>query len=321
MSGIPATNEAAIRIAPSELAPTPKHPPPLGAHIARLLRRSAKAIEECEAGTRAGDDAEALHDMRVASRRLRAALRLFAEILPHRRAAKLSRRLRRLTRALGMPREWDVLRETLTHLRGRQRGDVEKIAVEHALEYIDAHRSISRKRMLRALDKIDLGRLTRGIRKLAAKVDAHAVDEPEKHLAWRALEPLIAAALAEIDILRSSEDAKRLHETRISVKRLRYAVELLEPAMPIGHGDLLARLKNLQELLGHHHDCAVLHELLLRMLGGLEERGRTILADGLREAIAHVREDQATTYEQFCLATSGMSVASLSAEIRATLRD
>lgn len=308
-------NWAAPRIVPSTPVPA------IQTHIARLLRRNARVMEDCEGGTRAGDDIEALHDMRVASRRARAALRIFRDILPDRISQKFQRRLKRLTRALGMPREWDVLRETLTHLCGQHHGDVEKFAIEHALEYIDSHRSISRKRMLRSLDKIDIGRLAGRMRKLAGKIEAHSIAESTAEIAWRALEPLIAAALSQMNELRSRENAKRLHETRISVKRLRYAVELLEPALAVGHADLLARLKNLQELLGHHHDCAVLHDLLTKMLAGLEERGRTILADGLRETIEHVREDQATTYRQFCLATSGITASSLGDEIRALLQN
>lgn len=292
-----------------------------GRHVARLLRRLARQIEECEAGTRAGDDADALHDMRVASRRLRAALRVFHDVLPHRRLGRLEKRARRLTRALGLPREWDVLRDTLARLRGEHAGDVEKMAVEHALEWIDQHRSLARRRMLRGLDRIDIERLARGVRRLADRAEQRIAVDDLCGLARRQVEPLVDAAMQEIDARRARELIEPLHETRIAIKRLRYVVELLEPAFPGPHADLLARLKNLQELLGHHHDCAVLSERLDRMIGGLEERGRTILADGLRETLTRVRAAQAAMFEQFVLATDGLSAESLRAEVARSLSD
>src|SRR4029450_7505707 len=77
-----------------------------------VLRRPLTPLLAKEPGTRLGDDVEELHDMRVASRRLRAALSLFADVLPP-SAASFGDDLRWLGRALGAVRDFDVQLEQL----------------------------------------------------------------------------------------------------------------------------------------------------------------------------------------------------------------
>ncbi|MGH2522570.1 MAG: CHAD domain-containing protein, partial [Anaerolineales bacterium] len=77
----------------------------LGFHFARMLAH--------EAGTRAGLDVEALHDMRVATRRQRAAFRLFAPYFDLARIRPFRRALRALAQRLGAVRDWDVLTEAV----------------------------------------------------------------------------------------------------------------------------------------------------------------------------------------------------------------
>ena len=78
-------------------------------HFSRVLKH--------EAGTIDGSDIEELHDMRVAVRRLRAAVQLFRPYLPQQDAAYLRKELRRLGRALGPVRDYDVMLENLAAYR------------------------------------------------------------------------------------------------------------------------------------------------------------------------------------------------------------
>jgi CHAD domain-containing protein len=66
-----------------------------------------------EQGTVKGEDIEALHDMRVAARRLRAITRIFRECFPKKKFKKQDGRLQRLIRSLGAVREHDVFVELL----------------------------------------------------------------------------------------------------------------------------------------------------------------------------------------------------------------
>ena len=72
-----------------------------------MLRRQLGVLREKEPGTRLGEDIEELHDMRVATRRLRAALALFSTVLPV-RAQTFREELGWLGRVLGAVRDLDV---------------------------------------------------------------------------------------------------------------------------------------------------------------------------------------------------------------------
>jgi CHAD domain-containing protein len=71
-----------------------------------------------EQGTMKGEDLEALHDMRVSARRLRAILRIFRECFPNKKLRKQDERLQNLIRSLGAVRELDVFIELLEAKRG-----------------------------------------------------------------------------------------------------------------------------------------------------------------------------------------------------------
>jgi CHAD domain-containing protein len=97
------------------------------------------------------EDPEGLHQVRVASRRARAALDLVRpELYPaYRRGA---RRLKRLTRSLGLAREMDVHAARLEALAERVPGMATGAALEHALEVLEERRRRARKTMARRLE-------------------------------------------------------------------------------------------------------------------------------------------------------------------------
>src|SRR5215471_9873264 len=72
-----------------------------------VVREQFALLRSHEAGTRAGDDPEELHDMRVATRRLRAALRCFQDVLPP-SATQLNEELGWLASGLAAVRDLDV---------------------------------------------------------------------------------------------------------------------------------------------------------------------------------------------------------------------
>ena len=84
-------------------------------HLARMVAR--------EAGTREGADAEELHAMRVATRRQRAAWRVFGDAFDPKRTARHRRRLRLVAADLGAVRDLDVLIESIEAYQGRQPED------------------------------------------------------------------------------------------------------------------------------------------------------------------------------------------------------
>lgn len=103
-----------------------------------------------ENGTIKGEDIEALHDMRVSARRLRAVLRIFHECLPKKKFKRQDAKLQLLIRSLGGVREQDVFIDLLAQYRlglGSQEGKIFDLLIARE----KAHRALTRRQMLRNL--------------------------------------------------------------------------------------------------------------------------------------------------------------------------
>ena len=133
-----------------------------------VLRRQLAVLRAKEPGTRLGEDPEELHDMRVATRRLRAALALFADVLPV-RAQVFREELGWLGGVLGAVRDLDVQREGLADMAAATAGwsagacpeDHDPLAELSAL--LERDRDAARADMLGALDSVRWERLARGL--------------------------------------------------------------------------------------------------------------------------------------------------------------
>lgn len=127
---------------------------------AAALRPQMDALMLHLHGTRAGDDIEALHDMRVASRRLRAALSVFAPVYPPRRFRPVEKQVARVTDALGAVRDADVQMEFIEHARAAA-PESARVGLEAFLAHLGAQRAADRVHLVRALDALEKGRLRR----------------------------------------------------------------------------------------------------------------------------------------------------------------
>ena len=114
-----------------------------------ILRRQFAAMRAHEPGTRLGEDPEELHDMRVATRRMRAALKLFSAALPE-QAGFYRNELKWVAGALGEVRDLDVQIEQLEGLSSEQEEDRE--AFGEVVKALRERRAEARERMLEALD-------------------------------------------------------------------------------------------------------------------------------------------------------------------------
>jgi CHAD domain-containing protein len=112
------------------------------------------------------DDIERLHAMRVATRRLRAALEVFGPCLPPKRGPRALRDVKRLADALGVRRDLDVQIETLTALAGET--DLpERAAIGHVLKVLRADQRRANRRLAKELKRTKRGRLRRRLQRLA----------------------------------------------------------------------------------------------------------------------------------------------------------
>jgi CHAD domain-containing protein len=199
----------------------------------------------------AGDDT-GVHQARVASRRLREAVPVLAAGL--KRGRKATRKIRKVTRALGTVRELDVTVKILDELA--QRPSIPRLAIEDVRAHVTADRDRRRSRMVARLKDVNTAKLNRRLLEVS---DELASDPGEwrtvlaRRIASRARR--LATAIREAGPLYAPD---RLHDVRIAVKKLRYALELAADARVTAVRPLLGRLKRIQDTLGRLNDLHVI---------------------------------------------------------------
>ena len=130
----------------------------------RVLLLQFQKMMENAPGTRAGEDIEALHDMRVGSRRLRSALQVFAKVFPKDEFRALDKQIGDITDALGAVRDLDVQLDYLRNLRNSL-PENEAYGVGRLITRQEAKRDPERKALRKALDKLEKNRFERRFRK------------------------------------------------------------------------------------------------------------------------------------------------------------
>jgi len=242
----------------SSLVLAPEDPARLAARV--VIRFHLRAFAREEAGARAGD-IEAVHQLRVATRRLRAALRLFAPVLPPRVAAHARAELRSLGRAIGAVRDLDVLGAAVMARAARL-----DPALRHALGplgvAIHDERATAHAALGATLDGRRFHRLLDGLAAFAESPAPARGDVPLGAIAADLVRPLLRDALRAGRALGPDAPPAVVHRARIRVKRLRYALETLRGLGGPAVRKTTVRLARLQERLGEHQD-AVTHRTWL----------------------------------------------------------
>jgi CHAD domain-containing protein len=231
-----------------------------------VLRRHFSALLAREPGTRLGDDIEELHEMRVASRRLRAALSLFVEVLPE-TALRARDELRWIGERLGAVRDIDVLAEQLDSWLDTVEGaDRDALAMLRSL--LHEQRQVARVAMLEMLDSRRYEAfVSRFGRTLSARHEARSgpASQAARALAPELIERHYRSVRKAGDSIRLASPATEYHRLRIRCKRLRYALEFLGPLYPGETRPLVKRLVVVQDVLGMHQDADVAIDRLRRL--------------------------------------------------------
>jgi CHAD domain-containing protein len=232
--------------------------------------------------------------MRVAARRLRAAMQAFRPWLPQ-RATHFRNELGYIGRVLGAVRDLDVFLETLGQW---EREDPEHEAALAALgDILRSRRDVARARMLTVLDRrrYDLfverfaGWLRHGLPASFA-----AGREPIVEVAPRLVRRRYRSVRRLGDAITRESEPAAYHALRIEGKKLRYALEFVTPVYGQPAADFARRLTTLQDVLGLHQDAYVAVDLLeelaatswrrlgpgtLLAMGAVEERYRRRAAE------------------------------------------
>jgi CHAD domain-containing protein len=242
----------ALDLWPPPPPPRPRRSAPAGEHVAAALREQFEEIVGHDPGTRLGRDPEELHQMRVATRRMRAILRAARPLLDPEWVRPLRDELGWLGGALGPVRDLDVLVDHLrsdAHLLGAE----DERAFLPLLDALRAEHDADRAALLEALRA---PRFVALVDRLDEATGAPAVvaDGPSlRRLAAREFRRLRRTVRG----LGSDPPDDALHATRIAVKRARYAAELAERAVGGALAPVIRDAKVLQDVLGDHQDAAV----------------------------------------------------------------
>jgi len=236
-----------------------------------ILFQFAQMLSQ-EAGTIQGVDIEALHDMRVATRRLRAAFAIFADAFKPKKVKSLLKGLRLTGRALGQVRDLDVFIETVNHYLAALPED-QKNGLNSLLQAWQVQWNDRRTALITHLEspayqefKHNLNTFLNmpgagaqanlDIRLMAA--DGTVNTRPEK---IRQIVPLLIytrlAAVSAYEAILPTATIPQLHALRIEFKRLRYAIEFFTEILGPQAKMVIDELKQIQDHLGALHDADV----------------------------------------------------------------
>ena len=257
-----------------------------------------------EPGVREGEDIEALHDMRVYSRRLREALRIFESCCDRKHFKSVYKRVRNITVGLGEVRNLDVFIAFFARY-GQEDGAPDSLveASDKLIEWAKKKRDKLRHGMLKQLDDLRPDELKDDVMGLIpapppeqAAPEASAAREREEKtarmlkarysIAFRARrlvherEDVVEEAWAAAEAASGSRSVE-FHELRISFKKIRYALETLYPAFTMEDLDrIYANVKEYQDILGDIHDNDVFHAVVQKKRRKAEAKGDNLLAAG-----------------------------------------
>lgn len=239
------------------------------------------------AALRESDGPEAVHQLRVALRRMRSALGLFRRVIRLPELEDIRREAKRIASALGPARECDAFRQNA--LAGPLRGDagglkgaaslLDAVEARRQQGYAEARRILEEGATTRFVLRVQSFVEGRAWRSALAPDDLGLLTSRGRTFAAEALDRLLRRALKRGRKLRTMPDEQR-HELRIALKNLRYAVEFFGSLFPAEREQkhFLKLVAELQEDLGVHNDAATAQSFLDGL--GLPPDAETHFASG-----------------------------------------
>ncbi|WP_235780646.1 CYTH and CHAD domain-containing protein [Sinomonas notoginsengisoli] len=326
-------SEDLLSAADELLAESGVHPATLPSKLAQALGPSLPQKEPVEAPTRKGeagvvllaymhqqlealkaedpgvrlDAPDAVHQLRVAGRRMRSALATFRKLVDADTANRLREELAWLGGTVGQARDVEVMRERLEALVAAEPPGVltsaatGRIERESASRYRQAHdvglAALDGERYFRLLDSLEAfladPPLADQGRKKASKTIARRIEKD--------IERLRAAVRAahEVEDAETGDEATldaALHEVRKKAKRLRYAAEAATPVLGKRASKLAAAAEQIQDTLGALQDSVVIREHLRDLAAQAEADGESTFSFGRLHALEQQRAAEARAH-------------------------
>jgi CHAD domain-containing protein len=254
-------------------APRKPEPPqrgdPAGSHLRYILGRQLDIMMSRDPGVRLGGDIEDVHQMRVATRRLRSVLRVARPLLEPDWEKRLRDKLGWLGRRLGEARDLDV---QIDHFKAQSHEDKphDRTQLETFISSLEKKRGKVQRRLMHHLQR---PRYVALINRLIAAVQEPAIvpnDVRLPDLAGQAFKKL-RQAVKRLD--HSASDDK-WHRVRIQTKRARYAAELSEWCSGRTARRFIDKIKLIQDQLGDIQDAVIAETHLRQFLSRNKGRKR-----------------------------------------------
>jgi CHAD domain-containing protein len=252
-----------------------------------VLRRFFDKLLAREDGVRKGEDDEDVHQMRVATRRLRASLQVVEPIYERKLVRRYRRGLGRMAESLGAVRDCDVF---LMHVADYRDGlpAEQRAGMQPLLDALTAQHDKAREQLLEDLERRGYRKFKHAFAAFLTTPGAGLAAQPE-HAALRVRDFAGSAIWRRYEQWRAHEVAlaqpadEALHQARIAGKRLRYTLEFFADALGPNVEQVLAPLTALQENLGSLQDSVVARQRIHAL--GLDEHAAI-------QAYLHARDSE-----------------------------
>lgn len=226
--------------------------------LSQALNTHIKKMADNVEGVRSCGEAP-IHDMRVASRRLRMALRIFRPYLRKSARKTVKRELRGIGRALGRRRELDVMIAMLRDHREETEG-IWRRFLDHILPLLSARQETEARACAEALVRFEKPEFHDAVEGLLRRPDGC------KPCILELSEDTLLEALETVREMRKywkrSGEAEDLHDVRIAIKQFRYACEFNRSLYGAPMDLYIQRLREVQGALGEWNECRLLEEMV-----------------------------------------------------------
>lgn len=236
-------------------------------------------------GVRRGEDPECVHRMRVASRRLRSALRIFNDCFKGKRGRRWRKAVKEVTTLLGEARDLDVQIGFLTSI-SKERGGEEAAGLALIIERLKCRRASLQPEIAWVMDSLTEGPMGELLYEFKEVREWKGDGERLRPYAFAHASAAVEELMDRSRSVTLYEDWQGHHALRIAGKHLRYALEAFRGAYEDRLEEELRTLKGLQDVLGELHDCDV---WIQRLPGLREEVPQAAKAIDLLESILHPR--------------------------------
>lgn len=247
-------------------------------HLGSLLEQ----VEPAKAG-----EVEAIHQLRVATRRLRAALRLFARYLRAIKPRATSMQLRWLAGEAGRVRNLDII-EALARTRAQKLPAEIAGALDPIWQEVRAQRAKGAAQLAAALESARFKRL---VKVLSATIPiTPAADAPFSSIAAELVRPLLESMMKAGEKMENDPVPLKIHRLRVRAKRARYALETMREMDKAQIGAILDRLAEVQDVLGSYHDAVVAAQWIENLVRSSALAPETVFAAGALTELTRRRE-------------------------------